>query len=305
MGKASRKIVKKQLEGKTAVQQFKIENLKAKIAECKENGKQEEELAFIVELLQLQCCDTDIIFDAAQLYFMAGDYEQSAIWINKTLELVPDHLEARILLTRICILGDRIRDGLAVLDCILKRDQDLSEKQKDQMKEILAYSEQTRNTNELLQDYSHVAAFWEAMQVAPPPSLSPFAEVKDTLLEVVKAGTAGVVITKGHAEAIKSEIMTKNISLQGKIELCNSIAGEYCYAGQLADAEMMLLAAFSLDECNMETLRNLSLLMLVCDDKNRALQYAEKIPQKDFILLQLIKKHVLQSDAAGQFFNAY
>jgi len=307
LGKASRKLVKQQQKNKTEGQQNQVAGLKEKIAKYKEVGKYEEALEVVIELLQMKCQDIDVIFDAAELYFMAGDYERTTVWINKTLEFSPEHIEARMLLTRICMLTDRSKDGLNIMEFVLrKKGQQLTEEQKAEIEEILEYFRYTSDVDELTNGYPYVAKFL-GLTTEPAATEIP---VKDIVYEgkdnIMNASFADRKIVEDEpekqetqetdrellqsVETIKASIMDKNVSLQEKISLCNSFAGAYYYEDKLADAEALLLSAFSLDEYNGETLRNLAMLAIANGDKKTALQYAAKLSHTDFALVKLIKE---------------
>jgi Flp pilus assembly protein TadD len=306
LGKASRKLVKQQQKNKTEGQQNQVAGLKEKIAEYKEAGKYEEALEVVIELLQMKCYDIEVLFDAAELYFMAGDYERTTVWINKTLEFSPEHIEARILLTRICMLTDRSKDGLNIMEFVLrKKGQQLTEEQKVEIEEILEYFRYTSDADELTNGYPYVAKFLGLITEPATESLvkdivyegkdnimnTSFADKKTVEDEPKEQNIAETDKTLLQSvEMIKASIMDKNVSLQEKISLCNSFAGAYYYEDKLADAETLLLSAFSLDEYNSETLRNLAVLALANDDKKTALQYAAKLSQTDFALIKLIKE---------------
>lgn len=294
MGKTSKKMAKKQQGNKIVDQQKKILELKKKIEEYKKVGKYEEALSIVIDVLQMKCYDTDVIFDAAELYFMAGDYERAMVWINKTMEFEPGHLGARILLTRICMLGDRADSGLGILEVVLKTGhQQLTSAQKNQVEEMLEYYRYTSNEDELKKMYPHVAEF---LGLTPPSDVEKIVDVVTEPIEEFIENVTESQKTDNEAvksvEVVKNEIMMKSISLQEKITLCNSFAGAYYYENKLMDARNMLQAALLMDEYNGETLRNMVVLSLACKDKDSAIQYAAKLPQTDFALLKLIKDYV-------------
>jgi len=124
------------------------------------------------------------------------------------------------------------------------------------------------------------------------PSLNPSEEriyPKKTVTVDQEAETVKEVVS---VETLKMEISNKKVSLQEKITLYNSAAGQAYYEDQLGDVEILLLAALELDEYNVESLRNMVLLAVAAHDTVGALQYATKLPTTDFALLKLIKDHV-------------
>lgn len=288
MGKASRKLAKKQQENKNGEQQKKISEIKRHIGECKQQAKYEDGLLLVAELMGMKCQDVDVIFDAAELYFMAGDYQRANIWIEKTLEFSPGHIGARILLARICLLGDRVDTGLDILEVVLKIGQHtLTAEQEADVKEMLLYYKNLKGESELNSSYPNAAKFLGLLaQVDTIPVIEAAKE------EISCTAVDDQMQTKGQQDdvkKVKQEIKDKPISLQEKISLYNSFAGAYYYENQLDSSKEMLVAANALDEYNEETLRNLALLSAEMDDKEAALKYASKLQYTDFSLLKLIK----------------
>lgn len=288
LGKASRKLAKKQQENKNGEQQKKISEIKRHIGECKQQAKYEDGLLLVAELMGMKCQDVDVIFDAAELYFMAGDYQRANIWIEKTLEFSPGHIGARILLARICLLGDRVDTGLDILEVVLKIGQHtLTAEQEADVKEMLLYYKNLKGESELNSSYPNAAKFLGLLaQVDTIPVIEAAKE------EISCTAVDDQMQTKGQQDdvkKVKQEIKDKPISLQEKISLYNSFAGAYYYENQLDSSKEMLVAANALDEYNEETLRNLALLSAEMDDKEAALKYASKLQYTDFSLLKLIK----------------
>ena len=289
MGKASRKLAKKQQGNKNGEQQKKISEIKRRIGECKQQAKYEDGLLLVAELMDMKCQDINVIFDAAELYFMAGDYQRANIWIEKTLEFSPGHIGARILLARICLLGDRVDTGLDILEVALKIGQHkLTAEQETDVREMLSYYKNLKGEVELNNFYPNAAKFLgllvqeETVAVSQTVKAGISCDTADQILEMqVKA--------QDDVKKVKQEIKDKPVSLQEKISLYNSFAGAYYYEDRLDESKEMLVAANSLDEYNEETLRNLALLSAEMHDKEAALMYASKLQHTDFSLLKLIK----------------
>ncbi|WP_019552545.1 tetratricopeptide repeat protein [Propionispira raffinosivorans] len=284
MGKASKKLAKNQKKNK-------LVELKAKITEYKEAGNVKDALDIVIELFNLKCYDVEVLFDAAELYFLDGDYDRAAVWANKTMEFEGGHIGARILLSRICFLKNRPKDGLAVLEFILNTTQHLTDQQAEQIQEILESLESS--TSELCAEYPHITEFMNNLKTAEVlPGLNQSEEhihLKKNVTVDQEAETVKEVVS---VQTLKMKIANKKVSLQEKITLYNSSAGQAYYEDQLGDAEILLLAALELDEYNVESLRNMVLLAVAAHDTIGALQYAAKLPTTDFALLKLIKDHV-------------
>jgi len=149
MGKASKKLAKNQKKNKST-------ELKAKITEYKEAGNIKEALDVVVALFNLKCYDVEVLFAAAELYFLDGDYERAVVWADKTMEFEPAHVGARILLSQICFLQERVPDGLSVLEFILVNGTNLLDVQQAQIQKVL---EQFSECEDILAPYPHVCEF--------------------------------------------------------------------------------------------------------------------------------------------------
>ena len=288
MGKASRKLAKKQQGNRNGEQQKKIAEIKNRIDECKQSAKYEDGLVLVSELMDMNCQDIDVIFDAAELYFMAGDYQRANIWIEKTLEFSPGHIGARILLARICLLGDRVDTGLDILEVVLKIGQhNLTAEQEADVREMLLYYKNLKGESELNSSYPNAAKFLGLLaQVDATPVIQ---AVEEDISYTAVDDQMQIKDQQDDVKKVKQEIKAKPISLQEKISLYNSFAGAYYYENQLDSSKEMLVEANVLDEYNEETLRNLALLSAEMEDKEAALKYASKLQHTDFILLKLIK----------------
>jgi len=288
LGKASRKLAKKQQGNRNGEQQKKIAEIKNRIDECKQSAKYEDGLVLVSELMDMNCQDIDVIFDAAELYFMAGDYQRANIWIEKTLEFSPGHIGARILLARICLLGDRVDTGLDILEVVLKIGQhNLTAEQEADVREMLLYYKNLKGESELNSSYPNAAKFLGLLaQVDATPVIQ---AVEEDISYTAVDDQMQIKDQQDDVKKVKQEIKAKPISLQEKISLYNSFAGAYYYENQLDSSKEMLVEANVLDEYNEETLRNLALLSAEMEDKEAALKYASKLQHTDFILLKLIK----------------
>lgn len=288
MGKASRKLAKKQQENKNGEHQKKISEIKRRIGECKQQVKYEDGLLLVAELMDMKCQDIDVIFDAAELYFMAGDYQRANIWIEKTLEFSPGHIGARILLARICLLGDRVDTGLDILEVALKIGREnMTSTQDNDVREMLSYSQNVKGKDEFNTSYPYAAKFLGLLAQEDTPSV--IQAIKEDASCTAVDAQMQITDQQDDVKKIKQDIKDKPVSLQEKILLYNSFAGAYYYEDRLDAAKEMLEEANSLDEYNEETLRNLALLSAEMHDKEAALLYASKLQHTDLSLLKLIR----------------
>lgn len=161
MGKASRKMNKNKQQRDQSETSRKIRELRQKAREQEERMENGDALETLAELMKLGCRDEEIIYAIAWNYFQAGDYERAAKWSQNTLQVNGGHIEARILLGRLCLLEDRIDDALAIYEFIFTHyGKSLTEEQTAELQKLLKYYGEYEA--ELVKsDYPHVRDFLE------------------------------------------------------------------------------------------------------------------------------------------------
>ena len=294
MGKAAKKMVKNQRQRKADNEDTQITILKNEIIKLKNEKKYEEGLEKVIALMDLGYKDAGLMETTAEFYFMAMDYQRSAEWINRTLDVDSQNLEARILLARICVLGEQIEEGLGIIDIVLKIGENrLSKEQKQQLEEILEFYKITA-ADTIKAKYPHIKKFLNlvedkceqfslasaAIQIKENLFINNIAEEKNCSKEIKSIAT------------IKSEILQKQVSLQEKIRLCNFFAGGYYYDNTFKEADILLTMAVEFDQYDEMTLRNIALLKAEMKETEQALNYVSKLKTIDFSLLNFIKSRL-------------
>lgn len=107
----------------------------------KRYGEALDALAELVE--KTKNLSPEHIFMGAKSYFELKDYDRAAQWVTNTLTFAPAHVEARLLLARICMMKNRAEDAMAILNLLLENGlASLSEAQQAAAKKIwLRYGE--------------------------------------------------------------------------------------------------------------------------------------------------------------------
>ena len=158
MGKAARKMKKKQVQAETAQSRQANARWETLLAEQMKAGKYAEAIETLAELVKGDDIKPEFMYDAAYAYFMVGDYERAGQWINHTLSYAPGHIPVRILLARLLILQERQDDGLAVFDFVLDKGADtLTEAQRDEIEEIVEFYGRSEG-EKIRRSYPHIAA---------------------------------------------------------------------------------------------------------------------------------------------------
>lgn len=323
MGKASRRFLKRQEQRKQEQAKQAIGGKSAVVRQHFEAGEYAETINALAELVQAGGHDAESLYMGAYSYFMTGDYLRAASMVQNVLTFDPNHVAARILLARVCILEDRADDGLAIFDFVLEHyEAKLTQQQREDIEDILEYYGRNEG-DRLAKDFPHVAAFLgigaEEKASAPvataPAPVAPSAPVKETAPQPVAFAApqpaaeaaeapervedvAGVEEAAEEAAAEElpdtqdkiNEILANNLSLLEKIRVLNAFAGASFAADALEDAETYLRAALEIDGTDAATIRNLAVLLHAMGAQDKALAVAAKLPETDFLLLAHLRQ---------------
>ena len=202
MGKAARKMKKKQVQAETAQSRQANARWETLLAEQMKAGKYAEAIETLAELVKGDDIKPEFMYDAAYAYFMVGDYERAGQWINHTLSYAPGHIPVRILLARLLILQERQDDGLAVFDFVLDKGADtLTEAQRDEIEESVEFYGRSEG-EKIRRSYPHIAALLK-LEV-PPAGTKDVSQILDSLRQkVAAAGAAAGEAVEEAAAAVK------------------------------------------------------------------------------------------------------
>lgn len=275
MGKASKKLNKKKNQSMVQAETKHINALKDKLNQQVRDMSYADALDTLAELIGKKCYEPDIIYQGAQIYFQMGDYERAASWVNNTLHYAPQHLEARLLLAKICVLEDRLDDAMALYSFVLKNYQTvLTAKHYEEIKEGTDYTWRT-DREWLLGNYPLVANLWN--------------EKEPQKLEKGKSESTDQVNNDDVSAAdIVKQVFGKEVSLIEKVQMLNKFAGGYFVAKDFANTQLLLEKALEIDSHNTKTLTNLAILAKMQGDMDKALAYVARMPEVDFVILQKI-----------------
>ncbi len=215
MGKLSRKMAKHQQKNKEGVVNQEINSLKQQMIEQIKEEKYPEAIETMAGLAQCKCIDAEVMYQGAYAYFMIGDYERAGTWINNTLTYAPNHVAVRILLARLCLLEDRIEDGLAVFDFVVEHYvSSLTTAERTEMEEILEYYGRNE-ADKLQQHYPHIAKFLQLGNIIlPEPEASPVVNEVAAAEETVFAVKADSTSDDSIARAQAAVAALKNLALK-------------------------------------------------------------------------------------------
>lgn len=202
MGKAARKIKKKEEQAKAAGVRQENARWEEKLKKQMAAGQYAEAIETLAELVKGNDIKPEFMYDAAYAYFMVGDYERAGQWINNTLTYEPGNIPVRILLARLLILQEREDDGLAIFDFVLDKGlASLTEEQKDEIEEIVEFY--GRSEREKVQrNYPHIAAFLK-LEAATPGTRDVGSILASLKAKVAAAGEAAGNAVEEATAAVK------------------------------------------------------------------------------------------------------
>ena len=271
------------------------DELKRELVGQMEDEEYAEALGTVAAMIEKGIRDADAFYDAAYSYFMSGDYERATQWVDNTLRLAPEHVKARILLARICLLQDRASDGLAIFEFVLKNyAAALSAEDREDLSEVLDYYGMTKE-DEIRAGYPAIAKFLQldgAASAAQPEAFQPLAQqVQRIETQPVQPTQPAGQEADDEAEVLRlvQEILGKDVAVLEKVRLLNSFAGGFFLAGSFAAAKSLLKQALVLDAHDEMTLKNMGYTLAALGERDTALELASMMQRPDFGLLSVIR----------------
>lgn len=98
----------------------KMDEAIKRMYQFKEEGKYEDALVAVIDLFNMGCIKTDIIFEPADIYYLIGDYDRAIVWGKKTLTFDKNHIKAILLLGNIYAIQNKVSDCLEMIEKALK-----------------------------------------------------------------------------------------------------------------------------------------------------------------------------------------
>ena len=324
--------------------------LKKKMKEQYASGEYVEAMDTMAEIAQHKKMDPEIMAMGASCYFMTGDYERAAKWVNNTLTYDPNNISARLLLGRLCFVEDKPQEGFAILSFVVEKLQsDMKDEDKEKLLDMLGYCHD--NMDDIMENYPALVDYFKANYVAPaePTGMAQSSSIQDMLEASLspKEDTPKIVEekpvedgktkaqaavdrlksllhkSKGNKETQKpaettatapvstsvpaldgsdksntasaaqlmEKVMSSDISLREKIKGLNNFASGLYLNDDYDGAIQLLNKALEIDAHDPFVLRNIAYVCLTMKNKDKALEYASKLPMMDFGLIKAIKGH--------------
>ncbi|MBE6099286.1 MAG: tetratricopeptide repeat protein [Anaerovibrio sp.] len=300
--------------------------LKKKMKEQYSTGEYVAAMDTMAEIAERKKMDPEIMYMGASCYFMTGDYERAAKWVNNTLNYDSQNIAARLLLARLCFVEDKVDDGFAILNFVVEKNIGvIRDEEKKTLIEMLGYCNDKMPS--MLEKYPSLMEYYKenhidsaSMYVAPkviqqtkvvsePPKAETTDESGNTKAKAaVDRLKALLNKSKGNAPKAKltrvtemnnstsqdqetDVVLNSDISLREKISQLNNLAGKKYLNGDFAGAVSILTKALEIDRHDSLVLKNMAYAFVAMGEKDKALEYASAMPMVDFALLRVINGH--------------
>ncbi len=205
MGKANRKMNKNKQKAQKKDFQQKIDKLKAKMLQYEKEMNYAEAINTLAELIDAGCREAEVIYHGARNYFMVGDYVRAAKWADMTLDFVPEHIGARILLARLCLINDRIDDGLAIFEFVLEHhEESLRADQQEELEEALSFYGKHQEQR-LQESYPHILAFLRKRQLQEERSVPAQEKTEPAAAGTTESPLAALKALKNRLAAVQND----------------------------------------------------------------------------------------------------
>jgi len=325
MGSFKHKINNNKKKKQENVKVNELVQLKKKMKEQYEAGEYVEAMDTMAEIAQRKKMDPEVMYMGASCYFMTGDYERAAKWVNNTLSYDPQNVPAKLLLARLCFVEDKAENGFAILDLLVEKNSGaMGEEEKKTLLEMLGYCK--GNMPDLMEKHPLLLKYHEDNCVGASPtctapkdegrskaqaavdrlksllnkskgnkdpqqSMEKVTEAPAAPVTVAASNTIDVNDSAASVVQIVDKVMASDISLRDKVKSLNNFASGLYLNDDYDGALKLLQKALEIDSHDPFVLRNIAYVCLAMKEKDKALEYASKLPMTDFALIKAIKGH--------------
>ncbi len=325
MGSFKHKINNNKKKKQENVKVNELVQLKKQMKEQYEAGEYVEAMDTMAEIAQRKKMDPEVMYMGASCYFMTGDYERAAKWVNNTLSYDPQNVPAKLLLARLCFVEDKAENGFAILDLLVEKSSGaMGEEEKKTLLEMVGYCK--GNMPDLMEKHPLLLKYHEDNCVgasptctapkdegrskaqaavdrlksllnkskgnkAPQQSMEKVTEAPAAPVTVAASNTIDVNDGAASVVQIVEKVMASDISLREKVKSLNNFASGLYLNDDYDGALKLLQKALEIDSHDPFVLRNIAYVCLAMKEKDKALEYASKLPMTDFALIKAIKGH--------------
>lgn len=233
--------------------------------------------------------DAETMYWGAKCYFLLGDYDRAARWLDNVLSRQAKYVSAKVLLASVCIAQKRYEDGLKLCEHVLAQyEGQLIEEDKELLENGLKYAATMQKA--LLNDYPACRKYLGITDEAAN-ALAKLHKLMDDVKQEADETLAQSAeeVSVFDTDKIVTDIMAKEVSLRDKVKLFNAFAGGCYQAGDYQATFELLSAALQLDAHDDLILKNIAYTCIAAGEKQQALEYAAKMTLVDFALLDAVK----------------
>ena len=262
----------------------------------KDDGEYDEALELVIKSFETYGVQVQSAYEAADIYYLSGDYERTALWCDNTLRIDDKNVKALLLLGKLALIKDETENVLALLTkivTILHFDIDAYRQDIEDLFRLILIDYEADAVKEkypllwkcLYDDTNMACAEEPIIQEKVPEAVIPddvHAEEKNIVAE-----TSSIQVNP--IEDVQAEIMAMSISLKEKVAVCHTKAAEYYEQNDLNAALMMLRLALAIDNTDDLTLKNTGFILLKIGETAEAKECFKRIQSTDLMLLELIK----------------
>lgn len=218
MGRASKRMKRQQARQQQAAQQVQSRATEQQMQELFTAGKYDKALEALAQLIQAGDIKAEYLYKGAYSYFMLGDMERAAQWVSNTLSYAPEHVDARLLLARICLAQQREDDALALLDFLAEQDgTSLRPEQAQTLHDMGGFYARTEPAK-LQQNYPHLAAYLQVEVPETPVSLTENAPAAAPATNAPQPAPAAQSTSAAAAPAEAEDTLTLLRRLKAKVQ---------------------------------------------------------------------------------------
>ncbi|MBP2630514.1 MAG: repeat-containing protein [Firmicutes bacterium] len=320
------KINKTNVVSKTDTKEFdinKINQLKQEVLQYKLQGNYEAAKNIISDIFTMEYYGIDVMSELADIYYITDDLERAEVWSKKVISFDKNHAEAYLLLAKVYRKQNAAFELWPILNKLLEKNFDNI---KHKVEELLNTIDLSDYQMEIAKNYKNLSQYIakrreQAIPVAsvnevqlvekkPQVTKTDLSNLKNLLQglglgkkqentlanmieDAFENGLTDQTAEKLKVEAIDqviTEISEHSETDHHKVELLNAVAVKFYEYHNLDKVLPILVKALELDGQDNNSLKNLGVLLFNIGEQELALQYLDKVSQKDIAVIDFINR---------------
>ncbi len=301
----------------------KINELKQRVLQYKLQGNYDDARIVISEIFEMEYFSTDVMYELADIYYITDDIERAEVWSKKVISFDKNHAEGYLLLAKVYRKQNALVELLPILNKLLEKEFDSIKSKVEELintidlmdyeidiakyyRNLSQYIAKTKEQTIVDESVSEVQPSDKKQQVTKTDlsnlknllqGLGLDKKQENTLANMIedafKNGLTAQVAERLKVEEIDqvvNEISEHSATDAHKVDLLNTIAVKF-YEYQCLDKVLpVLVKALEMDGQNDNSLKNLGVLLFNIGEQELALQYLDKVSQKDIAVIDFINR---------------